>query len=199
MPARGLPLEVHHTIPLDGGPARGGTTVIDFANWYVMSIRSGREMIVKAEIADLTGNQYHLFVPSRELFHRFGGTYQKVVRPMFPGYLFIYKEVEALLTDLRHSHLDGRLHPVMFDHTFAMVREPEMALLMKVTGPEGVVKVSKVISDENRTVIIKSGPLKDITGRILYINRKKRKAMLHVELMDRSVRVAVGVEVLEPS
>ena len=181
----------------DAGPVIGGTMEIDFANWYVMSIRSGCEMKVKAEIADLTSNQYKLFVPCRELFHRFGGTYQKVVRPMFSGYLFIYKEVESLLTNLRHSHLDGRLQPVIFDHTFAMVREPEMALLMKITDSKGIVKSSKVISNENRTVIIKSGPLKYISGRILYINMKKRKAMLHVELMDRSVRVAVGVEVIQ--
>lgn len=189
-------MEGQHIMPSDDGCARGGTKEFDFANWYVMSIRSGCEMRVKAEIAALSSNQYNLFVPCRELFHRFGGTYQKVVRPMFPGYLFIYKEVESLLTDLRHSHLDGRLHPVMFDDTFAMVREPEMALLMKITGPEGVVKVSKVISDENRTIIIKSGPLKDVTGRILYINQKKRKAMLLVKLLDKSVRVAVGIEMI---
>lgn len=191
-------MEVQHIMPSDDGHARGGTTEIDFANWYVMSIRSGREMKVKAQIADLTSNQYHLFVPCRELFHRFNGTYHKVVRPMFPGYIFIYKQVESLLTDLRHSHLDGRLHPVMFDHTFAMVREPEMALLMKITDPEGVVKSSEVIADENRRAIIKSGPLKDITGRILFINRKKRKAMLRIEMLDESVRVAVGIEMIRP-
>jgi transcription antitermination factor NusG len=191
-------LEVQHIMSPGADRVIGGTTEIDFANWYVMSIRSGCEMKVKAQIADLTSNQYQLFVPCRELFHRFGGTYQKVVRPMFPGYLFIHKHVESLLIDLRHSHLKGRIRPVIFDHTFAMVRETEMALLMKITGPEGVAKASKVISDENRIVIIKSGPLKDIKGRILYINRKKRKAMLHVELMNRIVRVAVGVEMVEP-
>jgi transcription termination/antitermination protein NusG len=192
-------LEVQHTMPLDDGPSRDGPPEIDYANWHVISIRSGREMRVKAEIANLTSNQYHLFVPRRELFHRFNGTYQKVIRPLFPGYLFIYKRIESLLTDLRHSHLDGRVRPVMFDRRFAMVREPEMAFLMKITGPEGVVKASKIISNNNRTITIKNGPLKDMTGRILYINRKKRKAMLHVELMDRSVRVAVGVETVQPA
>lgn len=169
---------------------------IDFGNWYVISIRTGCEMKVKEEITNLTSNQYHLFVPRRELFHRFNGTYHKVVRPMFPGYLFIHKQIEALLTDLRNSHLDGRIHPVMFDRTFAMVREPEMALLMKITGPAGLVKASKVISDENRTIIIKSGPLKDITGRILYINRKKRKARIQISLLNRSIQVTVGLEIL---
>lgn len=185
-------MEVQHIMSMDGG----STKVFDFANWYVMSTKSGREMKAKAEIADLTSNQYNLFVPCRELFHRFGGTYRKILRPMFPGYLFIYKHVESLLTDLRHSHLKGHVRPVIFDHTFAMVREPEMALLMKITDPKGVVKASKVIADENRTIIIKSGPLKDVTGRILYINQKKRKAMLLVKLLDKSVRVAVGIEMI---
>lgn len=180
---------------LDDAPQQTNQA-IDFGNWYVISIKTGSEMKVKEEIANLTSNQYHLFVPRRELFHRFNGTYHKVVRPMFPGYLFIYKQIEALLKDLRNSHLDGRIHPVMFDRTFAMVREPEMALLMEITGPTGLVKVSKVISDENRTAIIKSGPLKNIAGRIVYINQKKRKARIQISLLNRSIQVTVGLEIL---
>ena len=180
----------------DDGSKQGNTTKIDFGHWYVLSIQSGREMKVKEEIGNLTSNRYHLFIPRRELFHRFNGVYQKVIRPLFPGYLFIYKKIEALLTDLQSSHLNGRIHPVMFDRKFAMVRESEMALLMKITGPTGLVKISQASLCKDRRVVINSGPLKDLSGSILSINKRKRKAVLQVELLNRMVRVTVGLEVV---
>jgi transcriptional antiterminator NusG len=180
----------------DNDSLSASITAIDFANWYVLSTRSGKETEIEKEIGNLTNHQYTLFVPRRELFHSFNGVQRKVIRPLFPGYIFVYKEIEAILKILRNSPLNGRLHPILFDHTLATVRETEMELLMKITGPTGLVKTSQGILFKDHTVVINSGPLKDLSGSILYINKRKRKAMLQVQLLNRCVRVAVGVEVL---
>jgi transcriptional antiterminator NusG len=177
----------------------GSLAAIDFANWYVLSTTSGKETKIEREIGNLTNNQYTLFVPRRELFHSFKGIHRKVIRPLFPGYIFVYKEILAILKILRNSPLDGRLHPLLFGHALAMVRETEMELLMKITGPTGLVKTSQAILCKDRTVVINSGPLKDLPGSILYINKRKRKAVLQVELLNQCMRVAVGVEVLNPA
>ncbi len=170
----------------------------DFENWYALSTQSGRETRIKEEIENLTKNRYDLYLPRRELFYRFKGVYQKVVRPLFPGYIFIHREIEAILVVLRNSHLNDRLHPVLFDNEFAAIGGHEMELLMKLTGPTGLMKASQAIVDKDRTVVINGGPLKDIAGKVLYIDKRKRKAMLEIELLNRSIRVAVGLEVVDP-
>ncbi len=169
---------------------------VDFENWYVLSTQSGKELKIKKDIENLTNSRYNLYVPCRELFYRFKGVYQKVVRPLFPGYIFIHREIESIQTIIQNSHLKDQLNPLLFDRRFAMVKKPEMALLLKIAGPAGLIKTSIATLCKDQTVVIESGPLKDLAGRILYIDKRKRKAMIQVELLDRSMRVAVGLEVV---
>lgn len=73
-----------------------------------------------------------------------------------------------------------------------------MAILLELAGVKGVVKTSQATVAEDNTVVIIAGPLKNFTGRILYINRRKRKARIMVEMLNRQVPVTLGLDILQP-
>jgi transcriptional antiterminator NusG len=171
---------------------------IDCSNWFVLSTEPGSEYKLKESIHSFAGDTVSLYLPCRELCHRVNGHFRVVTKPIFPGYLFLYKELETLLIKSRHSSLERRLHPIRYNNTFAMVEKHEMAFLLELAGVKGLVKTSQAIVAEDNTVIIIDGPLKKFTGQILYINRRKRKARIMVEMLNRQVPVTLGLDILQP-
>ncbi|MCP4119676.1 MAG: hypothetical protein GY737_30600 [Desulfobacteraceae bacterium] len=171
---------------------------IDCNNWFVLSTAPGSEYKLKKAIHVFAGDLVSLYLPCRELCHRVKGNVKMVTKPIFPGYLFLYKELEALLIKSRHSPLENQLHPIRYNNAFAKVKEHEMAFLLELAGVTGLVKTSRALVSEDKTVTIIDGPLKKNTGRILYINRRKQKARIMVEMLNRQVPVTLGLEILKP-
>lgn len=171
---------------------------IDCSDWFVLSTMPGFEYKLKEAIHVFAGDLVSLYLPCRELCHRVKGNSKIVTKPIFPGYLFVYKELEALLIKSRHSPLENRLHPIRYNNAFARVAEHEMAFLIGLAGVSGLVKTSRALVDEDKTVTIIDGPLKNLTGRTLFINRRKQKARIMVEMLNRQVPVTLGLEILKP-
>lgn len=171
----------------------------DFKNWYVLSTLSGLEWKIKGSIEKLFGDRYALYLPRRELYHTFHGKRRRIVRALFPGYIFIHKRIDDFILDIRGHGIGRYLRPVCRDFVPAKVSENEMELLMKISGPDGLVPISEGILRQNRSVEIVRGPLKDLTGRILFIDTRKRKAKIRVRLLNREMQLTVGLDVLNPS
>jgi transcription antitermination factor NusG len=171
----------------------------DFRNWYVLYTYSGLEEKIKSSIEKLFGDRYELYLPRRELFHTINGEHRKIVRALFPGYLFIHKKIDEFILDIRKHGICRHLSAVRQNFVPAMVCENEMEFLMKISGPDGLVTISEGILKQNRSVEIVSGPLKNLTGRILFINARKRKAKIRVRMLNREVQLTLGLEVLNHS
>ncbi len=46
-------------------------------------------------------------------------------------------------------------------------------------------------------IIVTDGPMKDYQGKIVHIDRHKRKAVLEVEFFGRRTEVTVGLEIVK--
>ncbi len=60
-----------------------------------------------------------------------------------------------------------------------------------------VVERSKVCFDENQRIRVLSGPLKDLEGRIVKVNRRKGRAKIKLELYNVNFLIDFGFDVLE--
>lgn len=172
-------------------------TQIDFNNWFVLSTMPGSECKLRRLINTLTQRQVELYLPHREIYHRLKGNFKTVTRPLFPGYIFVYKDIETLLMKCRHSFLEGQLHPVCFNKSFLKVKASEMASIIKLAGMDGVVKTSRGIVYKDKTVIITDGPLKNYTGRLVFINKRKRKVKVMVDVLNRKFAVTLGLDIVK--
>lgn len=168
-----------------------------FRDWYVIAASSGSEEKTKSSIEQLFGDKYALYLPRRELFHSINGKPKKIVRALFPGYIFIHKKIDEFIIDIRKHSIGRYLRPICQDLVPAKVCETEMELLMQISGAKGLVSISEGILKQNDSVEIVSGPLKNLAGNIVFINARKRKAKIRVRMLNREMQLTVGLEVLK--
>ena len=171
----------------------------DLDNWFVLATTAGLEHSLKKSIHKITGDAVKLYLPCRELCHRVDGQFKRVIRPIFPGYLFVYKHLETLLIKSRHSPIENQLHPVSFNNRVAKVKPSEMAAIFDLAGTDGVIKTSQARVEKDQKVTVTQGPLKNFSGQITYINRRKRKAGVVLEVLNRKLPISIGLEILQPA
>lgn len=171
-------------------------TSVDFHNWFLLYTLPGGECRLEQRIKKVMHGDFPLYLPRRKIYHKIRGRFETVIRPLFPGYLFVYKDIETLVSKSYSSCLNGHLHPVRFGNSYANVDSNEMAAIIKLAGKDGLVDVSNGIVDENRSVTITNGPLKDVPGKLIYINKRKRKAKVAVEVMHRKMNVTLGLDLV---
>ena len=70
------------------------------SNWYVLHVRTGREMDVKQE---LLRKDYGAAVPTEIKTERRSGNWTQCERTLIPGYVF----VEAAITDADYYNIRG--------------------------------------------------------------------------------------------
>lgn len=166
-------------------------------NWYAVQVRTGKEQetvdlcrkIVEATI--LTES----FIPRYERMKRYQGEWHKEQLSMFPGYIFLVTErVEELFYRLKEV---PELTKILGDgREFISIKDEEKALLQQMGNEEHVTEMSVGYIVGERVVIL-SGPMKGMEGKIKKIDRHKRMAVLAVGMFGRWVDVRVGVEIVE--
>lgn len=166
-------------------------------NWYAVQVKTGKEQ----ETADLCRgivNQEMLvesFIPRYERMKRYQGEWHKELLPMFPGYIFLVTErVEELFYELKRV---PELTKILGSGSeFIPIRDEEKALLHRMGNEQHVTEMSVGYLVGERVVIL-SGPMKGMEGKIRKIDRHKRMAVLEVGMFGRWVDVKVGVEIVE--
>lgn len=114
---------------------------------------------------------------------------------MFPGYIFLVTgRVEELFYRLKEV---PELTKILGDgREFIPIKDEEKALLQQMGNEEHVTEMS-VGYLTGKQVVILSGPMKGMDGKIKKIDRHKRMAVLEVGMFGRWVDVRVGVEIVE--
>ncbi len=162
---------------------------------YAVFTRAGREILVRDKIRDMVlrpGEE--VYVPLYNRQKKYGGEYKIVSGVLFPGYLFCKTEdAEDLKKRLRMILECAKL--LGSENIIIPLKGEEEMLLYKLCGEEHVLDVSTGYYEGDSVRIIK-GPLMGLEGRIVKINRHKRIAVLSVELMQRSMEITVGLEVV---
>ncbi len=165
--------------------------------WYVIQVMGGHE----EAMADLIGRVVpasvldECFFPQYETEIKLRGSWTRVAKPLFPGYLIaVTDEPEALEAQL--------LKLPEFARVLAMGERPvplaseEVELIGGFTHPgERVVPMSHAVKQGEKVVVV-SGPLLGHEGLIRDVNRRKSTATLEIDLCGRKVATRVGLAVL---
>ena len=139
------------------------------------------------------------FSLTRYVRKKFRGKWHNVHQRLLPGYLFIESNhAEELRLALRRIPIMTKLLG-RGDDPFTPLNESETAWLMQLKGANGEVALSFVRVSENNEVTILSGPLEGMKGMIKKINLHKRIAEVGVNLMNQTVIVHLGIEIVRPS
>lgn len=170
----------------------------DYHNWYAIQTTTGYEKKLASTLSVLL-TEIQLYLPSRKVIHKLKGIQHVKELPLFPGYLFIYKEIAESLKALDKAESRLIAMPVKANGKYLEANEEEMKFLFTIAGEDGVIELSKGMITEGQEIQIINGPLKQLKGRILFIDKRKNKAKVRIELMNRLIDVSLGLEIISCS
>ena len=151
-------------------------------------------------VAGLEETEYgSLHFPTRTLTVRRRGKTRQETRAIYPGYLFLsaenlrpelywaLKPVEGFYQFLKSN---ANIEPLYGDDRRILVHFLEHG---ETAGP------SKVRFDENRRIEVVEGPLKGLEGRIVKVDKRKRRAKVRLSMYENSFMVDFGFELIQPA
>lgn len=161
--------------------------------WYAVQCLSNREFVAAAQ---LENQGFHVFLPLREKTRRHARRFERVRRPLFPGYAFVRLD----LSRDRWRSVNGTLGVVR------LVSQADRPL----AAPKGAIETIRAMCDANgvmsagsqllvgETVRVTFGPFADLVGRLEHLNAAGRVSVL-LELMGRRLSVALARDHIAPA
>lgn len=135
--------------------------------------------------------------PRRTLTIRKKGGLKDSLAPIFPGYLFL--ETEKLHPDVywTFKKIDGFFRFLKSNTDIEPLFGDDRELLLHFLSYGEIVSKSKVYFDEDQRIRVLSGPLSGMEGKIVKVNKRKRRAKVRLNLYDDSFLIDFGFEILE--
>ena len=139
--------------------------------------------------------QRRCFVPRRAMQIKRKGLWERVEKPLFPGYFFVDTEdVEALSENVRK--IEGFHHILSTEKNFTPLYGKDADFVEKLYNREGLFDISEGYIEGDK-IVVTAGPLMGQEGWIKKIDRHKRMAYLEFTMFDQTIRASVGLEIIE--
>jgi transcriptional antiterminator NusG len=144
-------------------------------------------------IANILNKQYlniEALVPVRVLQEKRGGKWESRKRVMIPGYIFVFSEEKVSFSRIQaHSgfykvlrYPNGERELVGFDYEYAMW----------LYNCDGKLETSTVLTEGAKVKVI-DGPLASGIGKIIKLDRHKRRAMVEFQFHGNTQKVSLSV------
>jgi len=145
----------------------------------------------------LAGSGVRLLWPRRSLRIRRAGVWRDSVAPIFPSYVFLQSAVvdPDLYGELKRT--PGFVRFLPSNEALAPLEQKDQGLLSHFLSFGEVVQKSAAIFDEKKRIRVISGPLKNLEGFIVRVDRRKGRARVRLEMYEDSFEVDFGFEALD--
>jgi transcriptional antiterminator NusG len=169
-------------------------------NYYALQVKTrSEEKYIKLLKAMHPEVPFPVYFPKRRIDIRRQGLVSQSVTAVFPGYIFV--EVDEEEDIHRHQwafrRIDGFFRFLKSNQNITPMsgRDLEVALhFIKNVGP--VAGRSRVYFDDNSRIVVVDGPLMGLEGRIIKVDKRKRRAKIKLDLYNDSFSIDLGFEVI---
>lgn len=171
----------------------------DLMKYYAVQVKTTQEekyiQCAAPKLAQRRQSERLLFL-RRRLPVRKGGKTTMQLSPLFPGYVFLETE-----------DLDAALHNTLrrtpgFFRFLRSTQQPtelcdkDLATLHHFMSFGEVVEPSAVHFDENDRIVVDSGPLKGLEGRIVKVDRRKNRAKIQLDMYTDNFLIDLAFQVI---
>ena len=169
-------------------------------NIYTIQVITGKEDTF-LKLWEKLNDRHNLNVywPRRELMIRRHGHTRKQLVPVFPGYLFVEaQEIDPdIFQEFRHIHYFNRF--LKSNNNICPLPEDEQRVIIQLTNKGKIIKQSKVIFNEQDRIVVVEGPMMGFEGKIIKVDKRRKRAKVQLSLYHKAHPVDFGFEVLEPA
>ena len=161
-----------------------------------LKTHSEEKFISRAE-AILENEEVSLIWLRRSLRIRKKGEWIETLAPIFPGYLFI--EAQEITPELfmQLKHIPGFFRFLQSNENIEPLSDNDRKLISHFLSFGQVVDKSMVYFDECNRIRVASGPLKELEGKIIKVDRRKGRAKVKLDMFENSFLIDFGFEALE--
>lgn len=173
--------------------------------YFVIQVETGKENKVIQEMNERISDAfpYEAFTPKRELSKKIKDKIVKVLRPYFPGYIFVETEdgkelYRQLLYVPSFTKLLGKSS--IADEFIPLNPEEERTLdILCNKHMERVTRLSQVAVKEGMKIQILDGPLIGYEGIIKKVNLHKRTVVIPISIGGRPGEIELGIDIVSES
>jgi len=143
-----------------------------------------------------TGLSLHF--PRRRVNIRRRGVIRPSTAAVFPGYVFIEAEKDDIFAyQWEFRRTDGFYRFLKSNQNIRPLADRDLELVLhfvKKAGP--IAGVSRVYFNENARIVVVEGPLMGLEGRIIKVDKRKKRAKVKLDLYDDSFAIDLAFEVI---
>jgi len=138
-----------------------------------------------------------LLWPRRKITIRKRGKSVETLAPIYPGYIFL--EAEDISTEVYWllKRVVGFYRFLKNNQEIEPLGENDKRILLHFLSFGDVVEKSLVTFDENQKIQVVNGPMKGLEGRIVKVDKRKKRAKIMLSLYENAFLVDFGFDVLE--
>jgi len=161
--------------------------------WHAIWTHSHCEQLVHDQLA---AKGFDTFLPKATIWSRRNGKQRPLLRPLFPGYLFVQHELD------KQSHVEilkaRGVVRVLGERWDAPARIPaeEVAAIRQLVDADTPLLPHQYLPSGSR-VRISDGPLAGVEGILLRSKPQKGLLVVSINLLQRSVAVEVDCTLIE--
>ncbi len=158
--------------------------------WYVVQTKVKKEKTVERRYMDL---DLEVFLPWVRMRRRIGSRFQKVLDPLFPGYLFC--RLDLFVAGKAARYAPGVKDFVRFGNNITEVEEEVVADLRK-RCPDGVADYKPRPYLAGETVLIKEGPMASLEALFESEMKGSERVAVLLDLLGRQTRLVLNQEMI---
>jgi transcriptional antiterminator NusG len=170
-------------------------------NYYALQVKTkGEEKFIRHARAVHPEFALGLTFPQRCLDIRRGGKIKPSKLAVFPGYVFLELSAEENVKNCfwAFRKVEGFYRFLRSNRDIAPLQNKDLELVLhfvKRVGP--VAEKSKVYFNEESKIVVLYGPLAGLEGRIVRVDRRKKRAKIALDLYDDSFFIDLAFDVIE--
>lgn len=165
-------------------------------DWYVLHVRTGKEIEIQNTLIKHLP-QCKTMVPRRLMMERKNGVIKKVIRDLFPGYVFVHTFMDAAV----YYNLTGTPSVIKIlgsDRGPQPVPDEEMLQILRFHGSGDPLGISEMYIEGGK-VKITDGPLLGMEGQIVKIDARRQRAKVNISLMGQPRIVELTIKMITKS
>jgi transcriptional antiterminator NusG len=167
-------------------------------DYYALQVKTrGEEKFMRRFRAQNADVRLPIYFPQRCLDIRRGGRIVPSRLPVFPGYIFLELGEDDNILDYQWAFrkTEGFYRFLRSNQDIAPLQNRDLELVLHFIRYPLAGK-SKVYFNENSRIVVISGPLSGLEGRIVKVDKRKERAKINLDLYGDSFFIDMAFEVL---
>lgn len=176
-------------------------------DYYCLACKAGSEKLNMRLLKKICKTEFeeekelHVYFPVREVKEFSKKTFKIVNQPILKGYVIVATEYD--LTSI--AYLISRMSETSYGFARNMdrthiLRGSDLAYAAWIASFDGVIRESRVVISKNikegTKVSVLSGPMKDLKGRIIRLNKQSR-CLVEIEFLGEMRRINLPINIVK--